>query len=80
MAVTIKLRSPGSNRDFESVQALPGLAGLPLDPSFGLVLIRQRDSLYVVRTDHIDDLDRRRRLSPEIIQAYGDIRISSTEA
>jgi hypothetical protein len=80
MAVTIKLRLPGSNRDFESVQALPGLAGLPLDPSFGLVLIRQRDSLYVVRTDHIDDLDRRRRLSPEIIQAYGDIRISSTEA
>jgi len=79
MAVMIKLRLPGSNRDFESVRGLPGLAGLPLDPGFGLVPIRPRDSLYVIRTDHIDDLDRRRRLSPEIIQAYGEVRISSAE-
>jgi hypothetical protein len=77
MAVMIKLRLPGPTRDFESVQALPGLTGLPLDPSFGLVLISPRDSLYVVRTELIDDLDRRRRLSPEIIEAYGDVRISS---
>jgi hypothetical protein len=78
MAVMIKLRLPGPTRDFESVQALPGLAGLPLDPRFGLVPIRPRDSLYVVRTAAlIDDLDRRRRLSPEIIEAYGDVRISS---
>jgi hypothetical protein len=59
-------------------QALPGLAGLPLDPRFGLVAISPRDSLYVVRADRVDDLDRRRRLSPEIIEAYGDVRISST--
>ena len=78
MAVMIKLRLPGPTSDFESVQALPGLAGLPLDPRFGLVPIRPRDSLYVVRTDRIDDLHRRRRLSPEIIEAYGDVRISST--
>ena len=78
MAVMIKLRLSGPTRDFESVQALPGLAGLPLDPKFGLVAIRRRDSLYVVRTDRIDDLDRRRRLSPEIIEAYGDVRVSST--
>jgi hypothetical protein len=76
MAVMIKLRLPGPTRDFESVQALPGLADLPLDPKFGLVPIRRRDSLYVVRTDLMDDLDRRRRLSPEIIEAYGDVRIS----
>jgi hypothetical protein len=78
MAVMIKLQLPGPTRDFESVQALPGLAGLPLDPGFGLVRIRPQDSLYVVRTEHMDDLDRRRRLSPEIIEAYGDVRISST--
>lgn len=78
MAVMIKLRLPGPNRDLESAQALPGLADLTLDPRFGLVAISPRDSLYVVRTDQVDDLDRRRRLSPEIIEAYGDIRISST--
>ena len=78
MAVMIKLRLTGPTRDFERVQALPGLAGLRLDPRFGLVPIRPRDSLYVVRTDRIDDLDRRRRLSPEIIEAYGDVRVSST--
>jgi hypothetical protein len=77
MAVMIKLRLLGPTRDFESVQALPGLAGLPLDPKFGLVPISPRDSLYVVRTDVVDDLDRRRRLSPEIVQAYEDVRISS---
>jgi hypothetical protein len=71
----IKLRLPGPERDLESVQALPGLANLTLDPGFGLVLISPRESLYVVRTDHVDDLDRRRRLSPEIIEAYGDVRI-----
>jgi hypothetical protein len=78
MAVMIELRLPGPISDFERVQALPGLAGLPLDPRFGLVPIDPRDSLYAVRTDSLDDLDRRRRLSPEIIQAYGDVRISST--
>lgn len=78
MAVMIKLRLPEPTRDFESVRALPGLAGLPLDPGFGLVPIRPQDSLYVVRTEQMDDLDRRRRLSPEIIEAYGDVRISST--
>jgi hypothetical protein len=75
MAVMIKLRLPGPTRDLESVQALAGLAGLTLDPGFGLVPISLRDSLYVVRTDRVDDLDRRRRLSPEIIEAYGDVRI-----
>jgi hypothetical protein len=78
MAVMIKLRLPGPAMDFESVQTLPGLADLPLDPRFGLVPIRPRDALYVVRTDLMDDLDRRRRLSPEIIEAYGDVRISPT--
>ncbi len=78
MAVLIKLRLPASMKDLASVQALPGLVDLTLDPEFGLVPISPRDSLYVVRTDFVNDLGRRRQLSPEIIQTYGDIRISST--
>lgn len=78
MAVMLKLRLPGPTRDMESIQALPGLSDLPLDPAFGVVPISPKDSLYVVRADLVDDLDRRRRLSPEIIEAYGDVRISST--
>jgi hypothetical protein len=72
----IKLRLPESIRDFASVQALPGLADLPLDTKFGLVPLNPHDSLYAVRSEFVDDLAHRRTLSPEIIQAYGDIRIS----
>jgi hypothetical protein len=78
MAVMIKLQLPKSIEDLASVQSLPGLSDLTLDSEFGLVAISPRDSLYVVRTDFVDDLDRRRQLSPEIIEAYGDVRISST--
>jgi len=79
MATMIKLRLTGPAKDLASVQALPGLADLPLDPKFGLVNISPRDSLYVVRThQQVDDLNRRRALSPEIIDAYGDTRISTT--
>jgi hypothetical protein len=79
MATMIKLRLPGPAKDLASVQALPGLADLPLDPKFGLVCISPGDSLYVVRThQQVDDLNRRRSLSPEIVDAYGDTRISST--
>ncbi|MET0395103.1 MAG: hypothetical protein ABW019_18295 [Chitinophagaceae bacterium] len=74
----IKLKLPESLTQFHRVKELPGLAGLPLDPSFGLVPIDPRQSLYVVRSASIDDLDHRRKLSPEIIEAYGDIRISTT--
>ena len=77
MAVMIKLRLPGAPGDLASVQSLPGLADLTLDPEFGVVPISPRDSLYVVRTDFVDDLDHRRQLSPEILQTYGDLRISS---
>jgi hypothetical protein len=78
MAVMIKLRLPESVKDLSSVQALPGLADLALDPKFGLVPLSPRESLYAVRTDAIDNLDRRRQLSPEIVEAYGDIRISAS--
>ena len=78
MATMIKLRLNAPTPDLARVQALPGLADLPLDPKFGVVPINPRESLYVVRTGAVDDLDRRRRLSPEILDAYGDVRISTT--
>jgi len=78
VATMIKLKLPDSKRDLASVQSLPGLTDLPLDAQFGLVPINPRESLYVVRTDSVDDLDRRRELTPEILRAYGDVRISSS--
>jgi len=76
MSVMIKLRLPETIRDLADVQALPGLADLSLDPKFGLVPLNPKDSLYAVRTKSIDNLEHRREMSPEIIEAYGDIRIS----
>ncbi len=77
MAVMIKL-SIKSSPDLKFVQNLPGLRDLSLDMNFGLVLINSNRSEYVVRTDFIDNLDERKRISPEIVEAYGDIQISST--
>jgi hypothetical protein len=78
MTTMIKLRLPTVPRGLEDVQALPGLAGLRLDPKFGVIAINPRDSLYVVRADSVDSIERRRRLSPEILGVYGDVRISPT--
>ncbi len=78
MATMIKLRLPAGGANLTAVQALPGLADLPLDAKFGVVPISPRESLYVVRTETVDKLDQRRRLSPEILDAYGDVRISTT--
>jgi len=79
MATMIKLRLPAPLRDLDAVQSLPGLAGLKLDPRFGVVCISPRDSLCVVRTsDRVDDLEKRRQSSPEIVEAYGDVRIGTT--
>jgi len=79
MSVMIKLRLRDVGSDLASVRALPGLDGLRLDERFGVVAINPRESLYVVRTDKIDDIERRRELSPEILGAYGDVRISAAE-
>ena len=76
MSVMIKLRLPEAVKDFGEVQSLPGLADLQLDQDFGLIPLDPRSSLYAVRTADVDDLDRRRSLSPEIVEAYGDVRIS----
>ncbi len=55
MSVMIKLKLTEALRDLVSVQALPGLADLPLDRKFGLVPLSPRDSLYAVRTEFVDD-------------------------
>ena len=79
MTVMFKLRLPPELATFEAVRRLPGLKDLNLDPEFGIVAISPTESLYVVRTKNgIHDLETRRGLSSEIIEAYGDIRISTT--
>jgi len=77
MSVMIKLQLSEDERDFNPVQALGGLDGIQLDADFGLVLIDPRKSLYVVRAAEIDNVDARKKISPQIIDAYGDVRISS---
>jgi hypothetical protein len=79
MSTMIKLRLPASAATMSAVRALPGLEGIELDPKFGLVCIDPRRSLYVVRAEHMDELARRQKMSPEILGAYGDVRISATD-
>ncbi len=76
MAAMIKLLLK-SQSDLDSVQSLPGLRDIALDKDFGLVLINPDLFEYVVRANFIDNLEVRKKISPEIIEAYGDIRISS---
>jgi hypothetical protein len=78
MAVMIKLRLPAEAATLAAVQSLAGLKDLPLDSRFGVVGINPKEGLYVVRTERVNDLEARRRLSPEIVEAYGDTRISTT--
>jgi len=78
MAVMIKLRLSPQKATLAAVQELPGLKGLVLDPRFGVVCLNPNESLYAVRTDVMNDLEERRTLSPEVLEAYGDIRISTT--
>jgi hypothetical protein len=74
----IKLQLTKQAKSLSNVQAMPGLADVPLDERFGLICINPRDELYVVRTNQgIENLNRRRQLSPEILDVYGDVRIST---
>lgn len=78
MSVMIKLKLPETTANLEAVKRLPGLRGLDLDAAFGLVGIDPRQRLFVVRADQVNDLETRKRLSPEILEAYGDIKIGTT--
>jgi hypothetical protein len=75
--IKLRLSTPAS---LEAVQQLPGLQDLALDARFGLVPISPRDGLYVVRTENVPDLEPRKKLSPEILEVYGDVRISTTKS
>lgn len=79
MATMIKLHLP-AGFSFGSVQDLPGLAGLALDETYGLLPIDPKNALYVVRTsERVGDWEQRQRLSPEILGVYGDVQVSSTD-
>lgn len=79
VSVMIKLRLPVAP-SFEVVQQLPGLQGIALDRRFGVVPISPKEGLYVVRTEDVPDLEPRKKLSPEILEIYGDVRISTTKS
>lgn len=76
MSVLIKLRMEDPKANLQQVLALPGIAGLDVDREYGLICINPRDNLYVVRVTQVEDIDRRMKLSPEILGVYGDVRIS----
>lgn len=77
MSTMIKLRL-SAPATLDAIQQLPGLKGVALDSRFGVVPISPKEGLYVVRADAVPDLDSRKQLSPEILEAYGDVRVSST--
>ena len=77
MAVMIKLRLLSSSPKLDDVRALPGAAGLNFDERFGVVCISPKGSLYTVRVEAVDNIDARRKESPEILEFYGDVRIGT---
>ena len=77
MPTMIKLKLPAA-ATFEAARSLAGLAGVKLDARKGLVNIDPRAGLYVVFAEGgVDDLDRRRQQSPEILGTYGDVKVST---
>ena len=78
MPAMIKLKLPSTDLTFAEISKLPGLRDLKLDASFGLLMIDPKAFLFVVRAESVDQIEHRRSLSPEILEAYGDVRISTT--
>lgn len=77
MSIMVKLELEGPKPTLDDVLSLPGMSGLDVDHAYGLVCISPKDRLYVVRVFRLDNLDKRMQLSPEILGAYGDMRIST---
>jgi hypothetical protein len=75
----LKLQLPPGEASLARVRALPGLAGLSIDEKFGLVPLDPKRSLYAVRVEAVDDVDRRKRQSPELLGTYGEVRVSQSE-
>ena len=67
-----------AGKTLDEVIRLPGLHGIEVDEDYGLVCISPKDSLFVIQVEDFDNLEQRKKLSPEIIQHFGDIRISTT--
>ena len=53
--------------------------GLEVEREYGLIPISPKENLYVVRVASYDRPDERKKQSPEIVQHYGDIKISTNE-
>lgn len=79
MGVLIKLRLEKTNATIGYVSELPGMHGLELEREYGLIPISPKENLYVVRVASYDRPDERKKQSPEIVQHYGDIKISTNE-
>jgi hypothetical protein len=79
MATMLKLQLRAEEASLERVRALPGLLGLAIDEKFGLVPLDPKRSLYAVRVEAVDDVERRQRESPELLGSYGDVRVSQSK-
>jgi hypothetical protein len=77
MTVMIKLRLKSSSADLDKIRALPGAADLHFDERFGVVCLSPKDSLYAVRVEAVDNIEARRKASPEILEVYGEVRIGT---
>lgn len=80
MAVMIHLQLPSDRASFATISQLPGLSGLALDPNYGrtgVVCIDPARGYYIVRAASFDEPERRKALSPEIVETFGDLRIST---
>ena len=78
MPAMIKLKLVSPNPTLEEVLSLPGIAGLDVDKDYGVICISPKERLFVVRVKEVTDLEQRMKASPEILGAYGDVRISTT--
>jgi hypothetical protein len=76
----IKLQFANHTPTLNEVRSLPGMAGLDLDEAYGLICISPKEKLFIVRAKEVDDVERRKKTSPEILDVYGDIRISAFES
>ncbi len=79
MPVMIKLKIIKPNPTLSYVRSLPGIKGLDIDQSYGLICISPKKNLFIIRAKEIDNIEERKEASPEILSAYGDVRISTFE-
>ena len=79
MPIMIKLKIIKHKPTLNYVRSLPGMKGLEIDESYGLICISPKKNLFIVRVKEIDNLEERKKASPEILNGYDDVRISRSE-